>query len=110
MKKSKFLILYVFILSSIVACGQNQAYYLDKPITSTQSYEVKITDVTETESKADAWESAQESFDKINVGWNLGNSLECFNVDSNQISKQSLESSWGITPTTKETIDAVASQ
>lgn len=100
----------VILISTLIGCGQNQAYYLDKPITSTQSYEVKITDVTETESEADVWESAQEAFDKINAGWNLGNSLDCFNGNTNEISTQSLESSWGITPTTKETIDAVANQ
>ena len=47
MKKSKIFIILVLIFSSIVACEQNEAYYLDKPIASTQKYEDKITDVTE---------------------------------------------------------------
>ena len=108
-KKSivKSLMCFVITLSTLVGCGENQAYYLDESKSSTQKNEVEGNEATEKES--DNWESAQEAFDNINVGWNLGNSLECCNGDS-EISTKSLETAWGISATTQETIDSVAEQ
>ena len=112
MKKGKLrlgLICFPMIMFLVCGCGnQKQAYYLDNPKPSTQNIEVIIEDVTENTN--DEWESAKEAFDKINVGWNLGNSLECYKGNTDEVSTQSLETSWGITATTKETIDAVAEQ
>lgn len=110
-KKITAMICSALIISSLAACGnEKQAYYLEqqtKP--SNHDVEVKIEDITET-TEADEWESAQTAFDNINVGWNLGSALECYKGDTQTISTQSLETSWGITATTKETIDAIAAQ
>lgn len=100
------LICVVLITLFVGGCGDSrQAYFLD----SEQQTEDNSID-TNSNSQSDAWETAQAALDNINVGWNLGSSLECFKGDATEISTQSLETTWGITATTKETIDAVASQ
>lgn len=51
--------------------------------------------------------SAQEFVDKLNVGWNLGNTLDCYNCKSWVSNELDFESAWGNPKTTKAMISAV---
>ncbi len=105
----KSVVCLVIMLFTLVGCEDNKTYYIDDNKSSTTANNVEVKDTTEKENESDDWETAQEAFDKINVGWNLGNSLECCDGKIG-MSTKSLETAWGISATTQETIDSVAEQ
>lgn len=115
------LIVCVICLGSLViGCGNsNKAYYVEQDYDNKNAIESVSNDDSQTISESrtdsiiqesDGWISASEAFEQINVGWNLGNSLDCYKGDLQEASTKSLENSWGLTATSKETIDAVAQQ
>lgn len=59
--------------------------------------------------KGSEWEDAQTAMEKIDVGWNLGNTFDCYDSDKGYMDRSPdyFEKLWGNPVTTKEMIEAV---
>ena len=90
--KKRFIsiILAVAVGISVTATGCNNTEEGNNPQDSTISHQKEISDIT-----------AMELYEKMTVGWNLGNSLDAVG------SGLSSETAWGNPKTEKELIDAV---
>ena len=77
-------------------------------VKKTDSSSKKATTTTTTTSKkaTSSSGSAQAVIDKMTIGWNLGNTLDCYNC-SWLSNKLDCETAWGNPKTTKSMIDAV---
>lgn len=74
--------------------------------TTTTTTTKKTTTTTTTKKKTSSSGSAQAIVDKMTIGWNLGNTMDCYNC-SWLSNKMDCETAWGNPKTTKAMIDTV---